>query len=119
MQTEEKKQNYGVLIIRTDLEHIVVCETADFQTAHAEWKKLNEKWTTCVKEGTPFSIESPVITSFHPGLIKEIMVRPELAERPMNRGINNPYESKMREKGLNGTMKFGVPGNDILDGGYR
>jgi len=119
MQEEEKKTIYGVLILRTDLEHIAVLETADFQEAHKLWKELNEKWTNCIKESMPFAIETPVVTSFNPGLIKEITVRPVLDNAQSRGGINNPYERQMRATGINNTMKYGVPGSDLLDGGYR
>ena len=118
MKPEEKKKQYGVLILRKDQEHITVLETADFQAAHAAWKKLNEQWTACIKDNVPFSIESPIVTSFDPGLIKEITVRPEVTPTETNRGVNNPYEQQMRKEGLQATMKYGL-GSDLLDGGYR
>ncbi len=117
MQNEEKKI-YGVLILRNDLEHIVALETPDFQQAHNLWKELNEKWTNCIKDRTPFSIESPIVTSFDPGLIKELTVRPLIDNAQQRGGINNPYERNMRQNGLGNTLRNPV-GTDILDGGYR
>lgn len=118
MLTEEKKKTYGVLIIRKDLEHIAVLETADFQAAHATWKELNDKWITSIKENVPFILESPVVTSFDPGLIKEITVRPEMDNAQQRGGVNNPYERQMRREGLGNAMKYAL-GTDILDGGYK
>lgn len=116
MQKIEEK-NYGVFILRKDFEHISVKETKDFQEAYATWKDLNEKWTHSIKEGVPFVLESPIVTSFDPGLIKEITIQPEMKVDTNRGGINNPYEQKMNSEGLASALKF--RGQSLLDEGYR
>lgn len=112
MKNNEEKLVYGVIILRKGLENIIALETKDFNEAKILWEELHENWSTSIKENTPMKLESPVLTTFDPGTIAEIIVRASEEQRLDN---SNPYVKKMKEKGF--SQSFG--GTDILDGGYN
>lgn len=113
-QKEEKKPLYGLFIMRRDENHISVIESLNYDEVFEAYKKLVADWAACVKELRPFSLSTPVVTTFDPGLIYEITVRPILAETAVSK-YDNPYQQKMMKNGFQNT--FASP--DVLDGGYR
>jgi hypothetical protein len=118
-QNEEKKQTYEVWIVRQDGNHIRTQLTNEYDKCFEDWKKLVDLWKSCVADKTPFSITTPVVTAFDPGLIMEITIRPvvKIAESK----YDNPYQQKMLDKGLLNTLnnKGNVIDPNILDEGYR
>jgi hypothetical protein len=112
-QKEEKKPLYGLYIMRKDENHISVIESLNYDEVFEAYKKLTVEWGICVKEQRPFSLSAPVVTTFDPGLIYEITVRPIMAEQNVSK-YDNPYQQKMMKNGL--TNMFG---SDMLDGGYK
>jgi hypothetical protein len=111
---EEKKQLYEVVLFRNDGEHIIATQTEKYDSAFECWDKLTRDWTLAIKEKIPFIMKEPLITSFDPGLVKEILLRP-LNEVPEAK-YDNPYSKKMMREGLSGMIGTG---SEILDGGYR
>lgn len=112
-QKEEKKALYALYIMRRDENHIIVVESHNYDEVFEAYKKLIEAWTTSVKEQKPFSLSSPVVTTFDPGLIYEITVRPIMPEQTVSK-YDNPYQQKMMKNGLQSMLQ-----PDVLDGGYR
>ena len=112
-QTEEKKALYALHIMRRDENHISVMESSNYDEVFEAYKKLIVSWTECVKEHRPFSLSSPVVTTFDPGLIYEISVRPVMPEQSTNK-YDNPYQQKMMKNGFGPGIQ-----TDVLDGGYR
>lgn len=105
------KIKYGLLILKRDQDHIQVMETEDFKEADKLWEDLTERWTTCLSETKPFRLRSPIITSFDPGLIYEITIRPVTES---TRNPDNPYQAKMQKEGFSATFR-----GEVLDGGYK
>ena len=105
-------------ILRRDGEHISVLEGEDYDKIYEQYKEITARWATSVKEQTPFSINSPVVTTFDPGLIYEITIKPVVETTGSNR-YENPYQQAMHKHGLQNT--FGNQGlmSEIKDGGYR
>lgn len=112
-QKEEKKTLYALCVMRRDENHIIVIESHNYDEVFEAYKKLTESWALAVKEQRPFSLSSPVVTTFDPGLIYEITVRPIMPEQPVSK-YDNPYQQKMMKNGLQSMF-----GSDVLDGGYR
>jgi hypothetical protein len=112
-QKEEKKALYALYIMRRDENHISVTESHNYDEVFEVYKKLIEAWSVSVKEQKPFSLSSPVVTTFDPGLIYEITVRPIMPEQNASK-YDNPYQQKMMKNGLQNMLH-----SDILDGGYR
>jgi hypothetical protein len=110
---EEKKSIYALYIMRRDENHIIVIESSNYDKVYELYKNLTENWELCVKNQKPFSINEPVVTTFDPGLIYEITVRPVVVEQNLSK-YDNPYQKKMLEKGLGNTF----PTSSILDNGY-
>lgn len=115
MKNEEKKPSYVVLILRKDGEHIAVAEDTNYDKVFETYKELTAKWASCVKELTPFSLTSPVVTTFDPGLIYEIKINP-IVETVASSKYDNPYANQMRQKGL---AAMQTPIGENLDQGYR
>lgn len=112
-QKEEKRALYALYVMRRDDNHIIVVESHNYDEVFEAYKKLTETWALSVKEQKPFSLSSPVVTTFDPGLIYEITVRPIMSEQPISK-YENPYQQKMMKQGLQNTL-----GSDVLDSGYR
>ena len=110
---EEKKPTYALHIMRRDNNHISVVESANYDETYELYEKLTVQWADCIKEQKPFSLKSPVVTTFDPGLIYEITILPVMIEQPSNRH-DNPYQQKMIKEGFGNQF-----GQNILDGGYR
>lgn len=114
MSDAENPQKYGVFILRKDEMNIEVLVTEDFAAAKKEYEKLTESWTTSLHDSKPFSLKKPIVTSFDPGLIYEITIRPKV--EPLQSNPDNPYAKNMKEKGLAATRQFSSP---VLDNGYN
>lgn len=113
MSKEEKKPLYGLYVMRRDENHIIVIESLNYDEVFEAYKKLVVEWGNAVKERLPFSLSSPVVTTFDPGLIYEITVRPIMPEQNVSK-YDNPYQQKMMKNGFQNMF-----GADVLDGGYR
>lgn len=112
----EEKLIYRLFILRSDFQHISICETEDFDQIKSTWRKLTDSWKDSVKNQVPFELESPEITSFDPGLIREIKIIAIPEEISKKTNTNNPYFEKMKQEGLLDTMKFT---GELQDGGYK
>lgn len=110
---EEKRPLYGLYLYRKDENHISVIESTDYDEVFEVYQKLVTDWEACIKDQRPFSLLSPVVTTFDPGLIYEISVRPILPEQNISK-YDNPYQQKMIKNGLQGMFE-----SDVLDNGYR
>lgn len=110
---EEQKTLYALHILRRDEGHISVMETTEYDKVFEEYQKITKNWASAVKEHQPFSLTSPVVTTFDPGLIYEIKIVPIMAQQPSSR-YDNPYHQQMVNKGLQNVN----PGSPVLDGGY-
>lgn len=113
MKNEEKKPSYAVVILRRDEQHILVLEDNNYDKVFEEYEKIAAKWASCVKDHTPFSLTSPVVTTFDPGLIYEIKINP-VVETAASK-YDNPYANQMRRNGLAAMQTVG----ENLDQGYR
>jgi hypothetical protein len=116
-KTEEKKQIYEVWILRHDDQHIRCISENSYDKCYESWKKLVGEWKLSISEKVPFSMSTPVVTAFDPGLIKEITLRPLIQVEESK--YDNPYQQKMMRDGLANTLKGVGTVPDILDGGYR
>lgn len=112
MKNEEKKPSYVLVILRRDGEHIAVLEDNNYDKVFEAYNEVAAKWASSIKEQTPFSLTSPVVTTFDPGLIYEIKINP-VVETAASSKYDNPYANKMRQNGL-GSMQ-----GENLDQGYR
>jgi len=110
---QEKKTLYTLNVMRRDQNHIAVIETTNYDEVYELYIKLTEQWSNCIKQSIPFSIVSPVITSFDPGLIYEITVLP-IVEQNVNK-YDNPYHQKMIKNGFASAFPNR---SEVLDGGY-
>ena len=117
-QNEESKQAYEVIIYRVDGNHILFMQTLKFDEAVDEWNKLNTSWEESLANKRPFKLMQPIVTSFDPGLIKEIRVQPLIKVEESKH--NNPYQQKMMKEGLSGMFqnKGNVINPNMLDEGY-
>lgn len=118
MQQEEKKQVYGLWIIRHADEAICVLTTDKYDESYERWKTLTDIWVNAIKDKVPFILTAPVVTAFDPGAIKEITIRPVI--KVTDSKYDNPYQQQMMKNGLGNTLKnvgnFINP--DLLDEGY-
>lgn len=112
----EKKQTYGVLLLKRNGDHIVLLETESFEEADKRWSEVQETWTESLKSQTPFILRSPIITAFDPGIILEINLVPQTKMETI-RNPSNPYAQRMNKEGLAATM--GNRGSEMLDGGFN
>ena len=115
---EEKKQIYEVWILRHDEQHICCISETNYDKCYENWNKLVTEWKSSISEKIPFSMSTPVVTAFDPGLIKEITLRP-ITQVEESR-YDNPYQQKMMKDGLTSALRgTNYAGPDILDGGYK
>lgn len=115
----EEKQVYEVVVFRADNNHISIMQTINFDEAVESWKSTTENWESSIKAKKPFKLMSPVVTSFDPGMIREIAVRP-LAKVQESK-YDNPYQQKMMRNGLSNMLnqnQGNVVNSDLLDEGY-
>ncbi len=110
---EEKKPLYALHILRRDEQHISVLESDNYDKVYEMYTEITNLWADCVKNSLPFSLKSPVVTTFDPGLIYEIKILPIMVEQTSSR-YDNPYHQRMVKQGL-GTS---IPIPPILDEGY-
>lgn len=115
MTKTEPQKVYELTLFRRDGAHINITQDTNFEEINSLWIELTERWASAIKEQRPFILNRPVVTSFDPGLIYEITVRPLVETSRAN--LNNPYYQDMLEKGLGQSLQR-QPGN-ILDGGYK
>jgi hypothetical protein len=115
MKHEEKKPSYVCVILRKDGEHIAVLESTDYDKVYDEYTRITTEWTRCVKENIPFSLKSPIVTTFDPGLIYEIKLNPVVETTASSRN-DNPYAKQMQRNGLSAMHPFT---GENLDQGYR
>lgn len=115
MKNEEKKPSYVVAILRRDGDHIFVLEDTNYDKVFETYTEVTAKWASCIKDTVPFSLTSPVVTTFDPGLIYEIKINP-VVETPASSKYDNPYANQMRQKGL---AAMQGPTGENLDQGYR
>lgn len=94
---------YGVIICRTDGEHIMVVEDPDYDKCFAKWQETYTNWQTSAKEQQPFVLTAPVVTAFAPALIYEIKLLPTNAQENASK-THNPYNSMMNEQGFSRTF---------------
>lgn len=116
---EEKKQIYEVWIVRYQDEPISVLTTDKYDSAFDKWKELTSIWTSAVKDKIPFVLESPIVTAFDPGTIKEVTVRPVI--KVAESKYNNPYQQQMMKDGLTNTLRNSgnIINPNLLDEGYQ
>ena len=118
-KTEEKQVLYSVIILRTDGEHLIVLESSDYDKCFEKWNHLQNLWQQVGTENKPFVLNEPLVTAFHPMLIKEITLRPVIKDSVSTK-YENPYSRKMVEKGFSETFnRFASSGIDLLDDGYK
>ena len=110
----EQKQSYGLFILRTDGHDIDVQISENYDEVKKTYDDLIQAWTNSVTEKVPFSLISPIVTTFNPNLIYEITIRPLVETVKTN--TNNPYQQTMMKEGLGATRNFSSP---ILDSGYK
>lgn len=118
VQSEENKQVYQVIIYRVDNNHILLIQTTNFDEAVENWQKANNSWEESLSNKKPFKLMIPTVTSFDPGLIKEISVKPIVKMETSK--YNNPYQQKMMKEGLGATLqqKGNIFDPNVLDEGY-
>lgn len=118
VKIEENKQAYEVIIYRVDNNHILFMQTLKFDEAVDKWKELNTNWEESLSAKKPFKLMQPLVTSFDPGLIKEIRVQPLIKVDESK--YDNPYQQKMMKEGLSGMFqnKGNAINPNMLDEGY-
>lgn len=120
MKETEEKQKYYVAILRRDGNNIIATETEDFEEAHKIYKEMLKEWKRANEEKQPFEVKKPLITSFDPGMVYEITLRPFSANTKNSVNSENPYQQQMQRQGLGNMLGGGAPNMpDILDGGYK
>ena len=111
---EEKKALYGLFIYRRDGEHLSVLESTNYDEVFETYKHLKTQWAACVKDHTPFELTKPIVTSFDPGLIYEMTIKPVV--ETLSSRYENPYQQQMVKNGFSNTFR---PSSEILDDGYK
>lgn len=112
---DEKLALYALWILRRDQEHISVIESSNYDEVFEVYNKVKAQWAACIKDQTPFELTKPIVTSFDPGLIYEITVKP-ITETTVSK-YDNPYSQQMVKNGFSSTFRPTTP--DLLDGGYK
>lgn len=102
MSKEESKTLYAVNIMRTDSQHITAFESEKYDSCYEKWEELSKKWEEASKNQTPFRLTEPVVTTFHPALIKEITLVPVVEQQQSKHA--NPYQKEMVENGFSSTI---------------
>lgn len=108
MGTKAPQMVYGVIVCRTDGEHIIAMEDPNYDKCFKRWEELHNQWTAATKEQHPFVMTAPVVTAFSPAMVYEVKLVPINQENAAN--ANNPYYQAMHEKGLSRTF----PSRDLL-----
>jgi len=108
----KEKMVYGVMVCRTDGNHIPVIESSDYDKCYECWNAMQFEWTTASKEQRPFRLEDPVVTAFSPSMIYEIKLVPVMTEELASKS-NNPYQARMASQGLSQTFPS-AGGIDLL-----
>ena len=109
---KQEQMIYGVIVFRSDQQHVTVLESADYDACYEKWKLIQQEWTSAAKEQRPFILEAPVVTAFAPSMIYEIALLPVMTKELADKASRNPYASQMSEKGFNRT--FPGAGQDLL-----
>ena len=102
--SDQSELQYGVIIYRKDGEHILIDVGNDFEKCRELHSKLDTQWEECHKEATPFRMVDPEVTSFEPGLIKEIKIVAG-PKSSMNEMGHNPYVQRMKQQGFSASFK--------------
>lgn len=119
--SEPQKRVFAVTMMKRDQNHTIVAQTENIEEARRIWDQLVAQWTKCVRESTPFIIDTNVVaTAFDPGMIYEITIKSTELTSRFN--PNNPYQNNMQQHGFTETFgKFsraGTVGQDVLDNGF-
>lgn len=107
--TRASKMVYGVIICRSDAQHIIVMEDPNYDKCFKVWEDLHSRWTTAAKEQHPFVLTQPLVTAFAPSMIYEIKLVPMNTEENASQS-HNPYYKAMNEQGFTRTFL----GKDII-----
>jgi len=99
---------YGIVIFRTDGNHISVLEDPNYDKCFDCWKKVQMDWATAVKEQQPFILTNPIVTAFSPSLIYEIKLIPVNTKENVAKSNNNPYYAQMNEQGFSKSFSNNV-----------
>lgn len=111
------KLSYTVLIQKKNQDHLVAIETENYDEAFERWTQLTDSWKVSIKEQVPFTLTTPVVTAFDPGLILEINIVPvPVQTKEVN---NNPYRRDMLDRGLTETLNNYTRGTEMLDSGLK
>lgn len=116
---DKAKENYAVILLRTDQNHIVL-QVEGFEQAYQKWAEYRDLWVKCLHEKKPLEVtefEQQLVAAFDPALVYEIVVR----KKDVTINQNNPYHKEMMDRGFSNTIKqrgVGVT-QDLLDQGYR
>jgi len=102
---------YGVVIFRSDQQHIIVIESPDYDKCMEVWKKVHEEWAGSAKDLRPFILIDPIVTAFAPSMIYEVKLMPMISQ-DMAEKSHNPYQQRMNEQGF--TRTFPGVGMDLL-----
>lgn len=109
----KEKLVYGVIVFRSDGQHIQAIESTDYDKCYERWKALQSEWAVAAKEQRPFVLEDPVVTAFAPSMIYEIKLIPVMTEEMAQTASKNPYASKMATQGFSQAFP-GAGGIDLL-----
>lgn len=109
----KEKMVYGVVVCRTDGNHIQIIESTDYDKCYECWNTMQFEWTTASKEQRPFRLEDPVVTAFSPSMIYEIKLIPVMTEEMSQTASKNPYAQRMSQQGLSQTFPS-AGGIDLL-----
>ena len=101
---KEQQMVYGVLICRSDGQHIEAIESTDYKKCYECWQSLNKEWASAAKDQRPFVLEDPVVTAFSPSMIYEIKLIPIMSQEMAQSATNNPYAKRMTEQGFGKTF---------------
>jgi len=111
------KLSYMVLIQKKNQDHLVAIETENYDEAFERWMQLTDSWKVSIKEQVPFTLATPIVTAFDPGLILEINIVPvPVQTKEVN---NNPYRRDMLDRGLTETLNNYTRGTEMLDSGLK
>jgi len=95
----------------------VAIETENYDEAFERWMQLTDSWKVSIKEQVPFTLATPIVTAFDPGLILEINIVPvPVQTKEVN---NNPYRRDMLDRGLTETLNNYTRGTEMLDSGLK
>ena len=120
MDKSKETKTYEVVLYKSNSGPLLVHTDNNKERAKQLVLKLSEQWTKCIKDQTPFLLESPIFSSFDPGLIREISV----IESTLATGADNPYQQEMVNKGFTESFKSQTkvnqsPYSELLDKGFK